>query len=205
MSSNKYVVKQTGIEDLQLISPTAEEFSRNFLVDLDSEESQEEYRAMGIEDCFVHSRVERLARGVMRGLHFQPNVPQSKFVAVTSGRIYAVAVDLRPGKEYGAAFAVELTAESGRMIYVPAYFAFGYLTLEPQTEVVINSSVEHTPEQDAGIIYDDQILSIDWQFDRWEIDQKYLNMTQRDKRHPAFRNYNPNTMWSVRPDKKKRR
>ncbi|MFI3304400.1 MAG: dTDP-4-dehydrorhamnose 3,5-epimerase [Rikenellaceae bacterium] len=202
MSSKKYSIKETGIESLNLITPIEEGVSRDFLFDL---ESQEEYLSMGIEVEFKHHNVERFARGVLRGLHFQPNKPQGKFVAVTKGRIYDVAIDLRPGKEFGAAYAVELTAESGRMIYIPPYFAHGFLTLEPNTEVVINSSEVHSVDQDAGIIYDDQILAIDWQFDRWEIDEKYLNMTPRDKRHPSFRNYNPNTMWGVKPEKKRRR
>ncbi len=205
MNEKKYIVKETGIEGLQLITPTTEGAACNYLTDLASEESQAEYQDMGIEVEFIHSEVEKLSRGVLRGFHFQPNVPQSKFVAVTSGRIYDVVIDLRPGKEYGAAFAVELTAESGRMLYIPPYFAHGYLTLEAGTEVVINSSVEHTTDQDAGIVYDDQILSIDWQFDRWDIDEKYLNMTQRDKRFPSFRNYNPNTMWGIKPEVKKKR
>ena len=92
----------------------------------------------GIRDEFIQENLAHSsAPGTVRGLHFQvPPEPQAKLVRVARGAILDVAVDLRVGSPtYGDHVAVPLDAESGRQLFVPAGFAHGYCTAEPDTQV----------------------------------------------------------------------
>ncbi len=193
-----FSVKQTPIEDLLVITPTVEGGDREYLENMDD---QEILNQMGIPDVeFVECSVEKFARGVIRGLHFQRKDSYAKLISVVSGRILDVAVDLRPeSKTFGAAHSVELNADNGSLFYIPPYFAHGFLTLEANTEVVCNFAGEHDVVEESGIIWDDEILAIDWQFERYDIDPKWLNISGRDKNRPSFRSYNQNTLWINRP------
>lgn len=190
----------TSIEGLRVITPTDGSASRDYLFDFDSPELAQ--LDLGVE--FVERTVEELARGVIRGLHFQRRDAQGILVGVSSGRILDIAVDLRPeSRSFGAAHSQELSAQSGAMLYIPPYFAHGFLTLEPHSEVVCNTTTLYDRESEAGIIWDDEILLIDWEFDRYEIDSKWLNISQRDRKLPSFRSYNPNSLWLNRPKKRR--
>lgn len=196
---SQFITKATALEGVMIITPRVEGESREYIFEQD-------LTAMGLEESFVQHTQERFARGVLRGLHFQRRDAQARLISVTSGSVYAVAVDLRPeSRDYGAAYATELSAVNEASLYIPPYYALGYLTLERDSEVVINYSTPYNPAEESGMIWDDEILMIDWQFDRWEIDQKYLNISQRDKKFPSFRSYNPNSLWINRAKVRRQR
>lgn len=199
---SKFIVKSTPtIEESLIIKPFELGHSREWLYNL---EDQDVYAEMGLEENFVQHSSEKMARGVLRGLYFQRKDSYSRIIAVTAGRALCVVVDLRPeSKTFGAANSVELSAENETIIYVPPYFAYGVLTLEAGTEVVCNGSGERDEATECGIIYDDEIISINWQYERYQIDERRLNMSQRDKKFPSFRSYNKNTIWINRPKKSK--
>ncbi|MFR9503120.1 MAG: dTDP-4-dehydrorhamnose 3,5-epimerase [Rikenellaceae bacterium] len=197
---SKFVNKSTPtIEGPMIVEPALLGEDRSWLKSL---EQSDVYESMNLEVTFVDRYEERLARGVVRGLHFQRKDSYGRLVAVKAGRILCVVVDLRPeSKSFGAANSVELSSDNERMLYLPPYFALGYLTLEAASEVVCLCAGEYTPAEESGIIYDDEILAIDWQYERYEIDQKRLNISQRDRKLPSFRSYNQNTLWINRPKK----
>ncbi len=199
---SKFITRSTPtIEGPIIISPTQLGESREWLTNL---EEQEIYAEMGLEGKFAQQESEKLARGVVRGLYFQRKDSYGRLLAVTSGRALCVAVDLRPeSKSFGAANSVELSAENETLLYIPPYFAVGFMTLEAATEVVCSGMGEVDAASVSGIIYDDEILAIDWQFDRYQIDEHRLNISQRDKRFPSFRSYNQNSLWINRPKKSK--
>lgn len=104
------------------------------------------------------------AAGVVRGLHFQrPPMAQGKLVRVVRGRIMDVAVDIREGSPtYGRHVAVELSAGNWAQLWVPRGFAHGFMTLEPETEVLYKVDQEYAPAHDGGIAWNDPALGIVW-------------------------------------------
>lgn len=158
--------------------------------------TKQDFIELGIDEEFVQDNHSKSARGVLRGLHFQREHTQGKLVRVISGAILDVAVDLRPDSPtYGASHSFELSAENKRMFWIPAQFAHGFMTLEKDTEIVYKCTDYYHPESEAGIAWNDPILAIEWQFERYDIDEKYLNISPKDKKFPTFRSWNPKTLW----------
>lgn len=103
-------------------------------------------------------------RGTLRGMHLQlPPYEETKLVRCTRGSIYDVIIDLRPDSgTYLKWVGVELSAENGKMLYVPGGFAHGYLTLEDSTEVFYQVSQFYAPGAEAGVKWDDPVFGIEW-------------------------------------------
>jgi len=103
-------------------------------------------------------------KATLRGLHFQaPPFAQTKLVWVVRGAVFDVAVDIRlKSPTYGKWASALLSAEKGNQILVPAGFAHGFLTLEPDTIVQYQVDNPYAPAQDRGIRWDDPEIGIDW-------------------------------------------
>jgi dTDP-4-dehydrorhamnose 3,5-epimerase len=121
--------------------------------------------ALGIEVEFCQDN-HSLSRpvGVLRGLHFQaPPHAQVKLVRCLRGRIWDVAVDIRDGSpSFGRWVGAELSAENGRQLYVPAGFAHGFITLEPDTEVEYKVTDFYDRDSEGGLIWNDPTLALPW-------------------------------------------
>lgn len=104
------------------------------------------------------------AQFTLRGLHFQtPPHAQAKLVRCLRGRIWDIAVDIRSGSPtFGKWVAAVLTGDGGEQLFVPKGFAHGFLTLEENCEVAYKVDDYYAPECDAGIIWNDPLLTIDW-------------------------------------------
>ena len=121
------------------------------------------FAKLGIECTFVQDNHSLSAPAyTLRGLHFQtPPRAQDKLVRCIRGRIFDVAVDLRRGSPtYGQWVGAELSAENGHQLFVPVGFAHGFLTLEPDCEVVYKCSDTYAPDRDGGIAWNS--VGIDW-------------------------------------------
>jgi dTDP-4-dehydrorhamnose 3,5-epimerase len=103
-------------------------------------------------------------KGTIRGMHFQEAPAlEAKLVRCTRGAMFDVAIDLRPGSAtYGKWHGVELTAENGRMLFVPEQCAHGYQTLEGNTEMHYMTSQFYAPESACGVLFDDPAFEIQW-------------------------------------------
>ncbi len=123
-----------------------------------------EFKKAGIKDVFVQENRSVSRKGVLRGLHFQlaPHA-QAKLVRCGRGRIYDVAVDLRPrSRTYAKSFGLELSEANGLMFYIPAGFAHGFYALTDKAEVMYKCSKEYAPAYDSGVRWNDPKLAINW-------------------------------------------
>lgn len=102
--------------------------------------------------------------GTLRGLHYQPAPhAETKLVRCVRGRIFDVAVDLRPGSPTHRRWtACELGAENARALLIPEGVAHGFLTLEPETDVLYQISPRFEPGHEAGVRWDDPAFAIAW-------------------------------------------
>ncbi len=186
---SEFNITQTPIEGLLIIEPATE----SALIDIFS---REEFSQFGITEEFVEERQVSANRGEIHGLHFQRHEPQAKLIRAESGSLLDVVVDLRPeSRTYGASHSVELSAENRRIFYVPARFAHGFLSLEKGTNLLFRSSTHADAESASGVIWNDPVLCIDWQFERYDIDEKYLKISKQDRKLPSYGQLNPKTLW----------
>lgn len=102
--------------------------------------------------------------GTLRGLHFQtPPMAQAKLVRVSRGRAFDVAVDIRSGSpSYRQWVGIELSADKGNQLFIPAGFAHGFLTLEPDTEFLYKVTAPYSRPHDRSVRFDDPDIAIDW-------------------------------------------
>ena len=126
--------------------------------------------------------------GTLRGLHFQtPPRAQGKLVRCGRGSLFDVAVDIRVGSPtYGQHVSALLSAENGAQLWVPAGFAHGFCSLEPDTEIVYKVTDYYSPENDRGLAFDDPALGIDW-----PIDLASAVVSDKDRRHPRLADLPP--------------
>jgi dTDP-4-dehydrorhamnose 3,5-epimerase len=151
-----------AIPDIILIEPRRHTDERGWFIESYKAET---WRKGGVGDVFVQDN-ESLshATGTLRGLHFQaPPFAQAKLVRCTAGAVFDVAVDIRHGSPtFGRHVGVELSAASGRQVYVPAGFAHGYCTLEPDTTVQYKVSSPYDLASERGVAWNDPALAIAW-------------------------------------------
>jgi len=124
-----------------------------------------EFEANGIRFAPVQANLGfSKKKGTVRGMHFQTEAaPEAKLVRCTKGAIFDVVLDLRPkSPTYGNWYGTELSAENGRMLYLPELCAHGYQTLEDDTEMYYMASAVYTPEAARGVRFDDTAFSIRW-------------------------------------------
>jgi dTDP-4-dehydrorhamnose 3,5-epimerase len=126
---------------------------------------ENEFAKQGIDYKVVQMNLGRSIRaGTVRGMHLQ-NYPhlEAKVACCTRGAIFDVAVDLRPSSPtFRKWFGVELTAENGRMLYVPAGCAHGYQTLEDDTDMLYLTTAAYAPAAATGVRFDDPAFAIHW-------------------------------------------
>lgn len=156
-------IKQ-AIPEVVLIKPKVFGDNRGFFMET---YKKSEFYANGIEIEFNQDNHSKSTAHVLRGLHFQ-KAPygQAKIVRCTRGRIYDVAVDIRPeSKTFGKYVKVELSEDNKQMLFIPEGFAHGFVVLSEEAELNYKASGEYAPQADCGIIWNDKDINIDWKID----------------------------------------
>jgi dTDP-4-dehydrorhamnose 3,5-epimerase len=157
--------------ELELIKDGRGYFSRTFC--------QKEFQELGIHDRYVQANTSyNKKRGIVRGMHYQssPN-EEAKIVSCSQGAVMDVVVDIRDfSSTFGRVLNVELTEESGKMLYIPEGFAHGFQTLRDNTKVCYQMSEYYHPESSRGISPLDPELSIDWPLEISGISDKDKNL-----------------------------
>jgi dTDP-4-dehydrorhamnose 3,5-epimerase len=156
------IIEQACFEGLLLVTPKAIVDERGFFMEVFRRDLLKKAgcNSLFIQDNLVFSQ----AAGVVRGLHFQrPPAAQAKFVSVVRGAVFDVVVDLRKGlPSFGQYKSFILSAENRQCLFVPRGFAHGYMTLEPQTEVMYKVDARYSPKHEGGIFWRDPALKINW-------------------------------------------
>ena len=124
--------------------------------------------------------------GTLRGLHFQsPPHAQAKLVRCGRGRLLDVAVDIRKGSPtYGSWVGVELSFENGLQVLVPEGFLHGFVTREPDTEIVYKCTDHYAPDCDGAVRFDDPDIGIDW-----GIDTAAAVLSAKDEAAPLLKDF----------------
>lgn len=171
------------IKDVILVKPKVFGDSRGFFME---SYKKSDFFANGIDVEFNQDNHSKSTKGVLRGLHYQANpYGQAKLVRCSKGRIYDVAVDIRPeSKTFGQYVKVELSEENKHMLYIPIGFAHGFVALTDEVELLYKASGEYAPKADRGIIWNDKDINIDW-----EIDFEPL-LSEKDKIQPSLSEIN---------------
>ena len=125
----------------------------------------DEFERHGINAHFVQQSISFNPKaGTLRGMHWQAEPhAEEKLVRATRGAIFDVIVDIRPeSTTFKKWFAVELSMENRRQIYIPKGFAHGFQTLVPDTEVLYEMTVRYNPEASRGFRWNDVLIDIEW-------------------------------------------
>ena len=152
----------TSIPGVQVIDPTPHEDDRGRFM---RAWCTREFADHGLKFLPVQANMGfSVRKGTLRGMHFQvPPAVEAKLVRCTKGAMFDVVLDLRPQSyTYGKWHGIELTAENGRMLYLPEGCAHGYQTLEDDTEMFYMTSAFYTPGAARGVRFDDPSFAIQW-------------------------------------------
>ena len=167
------------IKDVILIKPKVFGDNRGFFMET---YKRSDFVANGIVEEFNQDNHSKSGAKVLRGLHYQAKpYGQAKIVRCVHGRIFDVAVDIRPESETFAQYVkVELSEENKHMLYIPEGFAHGFVVLSEEAELCYKASGEYNPEADRGILWSDKKINIDWGIDFEPI------LSEKDSKQPLL-------------------
>lgn len=170
------------IPDVKVIKPQQFNDLRGFFSEVYNKKT---FAASGIDIAFVQDNHSvSTEKGVVRGLHYQvAPFAQTKLVRVVRGAVFDVAVDLRrTSPTRGKHVATILSVPAWNQILIPIGFAHGFMTLEPDTEVIYKVDNHYAPQYERGIAWDDADLAIDW-----PLPKATAILSDKDRKQPRFR------------------
>lgn len=156
------LIENTGIKEVKIFNPTIHTDERGYFF--------ESYKSNfndnnSLPTNFIQDNEVWSKQGVLRGLHYQLNNPQGKFVRSVLGSIIDVAVDIRLGSPtFGKFVMVELSSSNKKMLYVPEGFAHGYLVTSNESIVLYKCTSFYDSNDEYGIKWDDNEIGIDWNY-----------------------------------------
>ena len=149
-----------GIEGLCVIMPAVHGDNRGYFMET---YSQRDMAEAGLDIPFVQDNQSMSTKGVLRGLHFQKQFPQTKLVRAIKGSVFDVAVDLRSGSAtYGKWYGVELTEENKKQFLIPKGFAHGFLVLTDTAEFCYKCDDFYHANDEGGRAWNDPEIGIEW-------------------------------------------
>ncbi len=179
----KFKLIDTFIKDLKVIEVLPFNDNRGYFYESYNEN---DFKNMGITDHFVQDNQSRSVKGVLRGLHFQINHPQTKLVRCIEGEVFDVAVDLRKeSPTFGKYYGLILSESNKKMFYIPKNFAHGFLVLSEYATFSYKVDDFYHPNDEGGIIYNDKDINIDWNIKH----DLNIILSEKDKKNQTMKEY----------------
>ena len=176
----KFTRENTGIEGLCVLTPKVFKDERGYFYE---SYNKNDLKEIGIDCEFVQDNQSQSSLGVLRGLHFQKEYPQTKLVRVIRGAVYDVAVDLRPNSAtFGKYYGVILSDENKKQFFIPKGFAHGFLVLSDIAEFAYKCDDFYHPNDEGGLIWNDPTVAVNW-----PIISKSFIFSEKDKKWPTFK------------------
>ena len=185
-----------GISGLCLIEPAVHGDNRGYFMETWSKRDMEE---AGFDINFVQDNQSSSVKGVLRGLHFQKQYPQTKLVRAIRGEIFDVVVDLRTGSStYGKWHGEMLTEENKKQFLIPKGFAHGFLVLSESAEFCYKCDDFWHPNDEGGLAWNDPEIGIVWpklegeyrgsaDGEGYTVDGAPLILSEKDRRWPGIK------------------
>lgn len=186
------VEKNVGsIEGLCVIEPAVHGDNRGYFMET---YSQRDMAEAGLDIPFAQDNQSMSVKGVLRGLHFQKQFPQTKLVRAIKGSVFDVAVDLRAGSEtYGKRYGVELTEEKKKQFLIPKGFAHGFIVLTDTAEFCYKWDDFYRANDEGGLAWNDSEIGIEWpkvegtykgtaSAEGYSVDGVSLNLSDKDQK-----------------------
>lgn len=186
ITSGNFTFTETSIEGVIIVDVKSYGDERGYFMET---YKKPDFVAGGIDVDFVQDNQSSSTKGVLRGLHFQINHPQSKLVRVVSGEVFDVAVDLREGSPtYGKWEGVILSAENKRQFFIPRGFAHGFLVLSDTAEFCYKCDDIYHPNDEGGLMWSDPAIGIEWPALQGDVefDEAKVVLSEKDKVHPLL-------------------
>lgn len=180
-----------GIKGLCVIIPAVHGDKRGYFMETYNQKDMEE---AGIDIVFVQDNQSMSTKGVLRGLHFQKQYPQTKLVRAIKGEVYDVAVDLRQDSEtYGKWHGELLSEENKKQFLIPRGFAHGFLVLSETAEFCYKCDDFYHPNDEGGMAWNDPEIGIAWpelegeykgtpSAEGYTVDGTPLNLSDKDQK-----------------------
>ncbi|WP_281699524.1 dTDP-4-dehydrorhamnose 3,5-epimerase [Cetobacterium somerae] len=175
------------IKGLVVIEPKIYSDERGFFYEFFN---RQQLLKCGIDEEFVQGNHSKSNFGVLRGLHFQKEQAQGKLIRVLKGKILDIVVDLRKDSEtFGKYFKIILSESNRKMLFVPKGFAHGFLTLQDDTEIEYLCTDFYAPAFDSGVIWNDKDLDIDWELEKYGLEEGNLIISEKDKNQQTLKEF----------------
>jgi dTDP-4-dehydrorhamnose 3,5-epimerase len=159
-------VTATLLPEILLIEPQIFRDSRGLFMETYNER---EMGHLGMPTCWKQDNYSFSHRNVIRGIHYQITQPQGKLVRVVQGSVLDVAIDLRKSSPtFGRHVAMELSAENGKMLWIPPGFGHGFMVLSETAGFTYKVTEYYSPQGERTILWSDLRLGIPWPVDRGE-------------------------------------
>ena len=174
-------ITPTALPQVLLIQPKKFEDERGWFMESFRLDLLE--KAVGHSINFCQDNQALSTYGVIRGLHYQmPPFAQSKLVSVLHGKVLDVVVDIRKGSpHFGKYFAIELSSDNQKQLFIPRGFAHGYACLSESSVFYYKVDDLFQKNAEATIAFDDATLNIDW-----HIPAEHQILSSKDRNHQGF-------------------
>jgi len=172
-------VCETKLKGVMIITPDVFEDSRGFFKE---SFNKKRYNEIGIKENFVQDNQSYSYKDVLRGLHYQKQRPQGKLVSCNFGEVFDVAADINPNSPtFGNYVGVILSASNHKQLWIPPGYAHGFCVLSEQANFIYKCTELYNSNDDYGVVWNDDILNIDWPISSPLLSQKDTMLPRLNK------------------------